>query len=64
MLNSIPQINSRPAWAASGAAESWPESLRGACSAPLHQLNPDTREELLRQAGSEAGIRPSEEKES
>lgn len=37
-------------WAASGASERWPESLRGACSAPLHQLEPARREELLRQA--------------
>jgi hypothetical protein len=37
-------------WAASGASETWPESLRGACSAPLNQLDPALREELLRQA--------------
>jgi hypothetical protein len=37
-------------WAASGASESWPESLRGACSAPLSQLDAGQMEELLRQA--------------
>jgi hypothetical protein len=37
-------------WAASGASESWPESLRGACSAPLSQLDAGRTEELLRQA--------------
>jgi Protein of unknown function (DUF2851) len=37
-------------WAAGGASESWPESLRGACSAPLSQLNASQTEELLRQA--------------
>lgn len=37
-------------WASSGASERWPESLRGACSAPLLQLEPAQREELLRQA--------------
>jgi len=37
-------------WAASGAAERWPESLRGACSAPLAQLLPEQRDDLLRQA--------------
>ena len=37
-------------WAASGASESWPESLRGACSAPLSQLDAGQTEELLRQA--------------
>jgi hypothetical protein len=37
-------------WAASGAAERWPESLRGACSAPLAELLPGQREDLLRQA--------------
>jgi hypothetical protein len=37
-------------WAAGGASEGWPESLRGACSAPLHQLDPARMEELLRQA--------------
>jgi hypothetical protein len=37
-------------WAAGGASECWPESLRGACSAPLQQLDPARTEELLRQA--------------
>jgi hypothetical protein len=37
-------------WAASGASECWPESLRGACSAPLSQLDAGRTEELLRQA--------------
>ena len=37
-------------WAASGASATWPESLRGACSAPLSQLKIDQAEELLRQA--------------
>jgi hypothetical protein len=37
-------------WAAGGASESWPESLRGACSAPLSQLNSGQTEELLGQA--------------
>jgi hypothetical protein len=37
-------------WAASGAAENWPESLRGACSAPLAELSPEKRDDLLRQA--------------
>jgi len=37
-------------WAASGASETWPESLRGACSAPLSQLDAERIEELLRQA--------------
>ena len=37
-------------WAASGASERWPESLRGECSAPLSQLDPARMEELLRQA--------------
>jgi hypothetical protein len=37
-------------WAASGASENWPETLRGACSAPLRQLDGGQREELLRQA--------------
>ncbi|MGP8233844.1 MAG: DUF2851 family protein [Limisphaerales bacterium] len=36
-------------WAASGAAENWPESLRGACSVPLAQLPPGQRDDLLRQ---------------
>jgi hypothetical protein len=37
-------------WAAGGASECWPESLRGACSAPLSQLKDEQVEELLRQA--------------
>jgi hypothetical protein len=37
-------------WAAGGASESWPETLRGACSAPLAQLGPDLTAELLGQA--------------
>jgi len=37
-------------WAAGSAAERWPESLRGACSAPLSQLNIGQTEELLHQA--------------
>jgi hypothetical protein len=37
-------------WAASGASARWPESLRGACSAPLSQLNVEQTDELLRQA--------------
>ena len=37
-------------WAASGASENWPESLRGACSAPLSQLDAARTEELLHQA--------------
>jgi hypothetical protein len=37
-------------WALSGAAERWPESLRGACCAPLGQLSADQTDELLRQA--------------
>ena len=37
-------------WAAHSAAETWPDSLRGACSTPLAQLPPDRREALLRQA--------------
>jgi hypothetical protein len=37
-------------WAASGAAERWPESLRGACSAPLSQLGAEQTGELLQQA--------------
>ncbi len=37
-------------WAASGASASWPESLRGACAAPLSQLKIELAEELLRQA--------------
>lgn len=37
-------------WAASGASECWPESLRGACSAPLSQLDAARTEELLHQA--------------
>jgi len=37
-------------WAASGASDRWPESLRGACSAPLKQLDRARMDELLRQA--------------
>ena len=37
-------------WAASGASESWPETVRGACSAPLRQSGPGRTEELLGQA--------------
>jgi hypothetical protein len=37
-------------WAAGGASECWPESLRGACSGPLSQLNTGQTEEILRQA--------------
>jgi hypothetical protein len=37
-------------WAVSGVAERWPESLRGACCAPLGQLKADQIEELLQQA--------------
>jgi len=37
-------------WSASGAAESWPQSLRGACSGPLAQLSREQRDDLLRQA--------------
>ncbi len=37
-------------WAAGGASENWPETLRGACSDPLRQLEPAQAEELLRQA--------------
>jgi hypothetical protein len=37
-------------WAVSGVAESWPESLRGACCAPLGQLRAGQIEELLQQA--------------
>lgn len=37
-------------WAFGGASERWPETLRGACSGPLSQLDPVQAEELLRQA--------------
>ncbi len=37
-------------WAVSGATERWPESLRGACSAPLGQLSATQTEDLLQQA--------------
>ena len=37
-------------WAAGGAAERWPESLRGACSAPLSELNAEQTGALLQQA--------------
>jgi hypothetical protein len=37
-------------WAAGGAADGWPESLRGACSSPLAQLPREQRDNLLRQA--------------
>jgi hypothetical protein len=37
-------------WAAGGASERWPESLRGECSGPLKQLGADGVEQLLRQA--------------
>jgi hypothetical protein len=37
-------------WAVSGVAESWPESLRGACCAPLGQLRAGQIEELPQQA--------------
>lgn len=37
-------------WAATNAAERWPESLRGACSAPLAPLPQEQMEELLQQA--------------
>lgn len=37
-------------WAVSGVAERWPESLRGACCAPLGQLSAAQTEELLQQA--------------
>jgi hypothetical protein len=37
-------------WAASGAAESWPESLRGACTAPLAHWGADQTGDLLEQA--------------
>jgi hypothetical protein len=37
-------------WAVSGGAERWPESLRGACSAPLGQLSAAQTEDLLQQA--------------
>jgi hypothetical protein len=37
-------------WAVSAAAQRWPESLRGACSAPLGQLSAAQTEELLQQA--------------
>ena len=43
-------LNEMQLWALSGAAERWPESLRGACSAPLAQLLPEQRDDLLRQA--------------
>jgi hypothetical protein len=37
-------------WAAGRPAEQWPATLRGACSAPLSQLNDEPRAELFRQA--------------
>ncbi|HEX4119298.1 MAG TPA: DUF2851 family protein, partial [Verrucomicrobiae bacterium] len=37
-------------WAVSGVAERWPESLRGACCAPLGKLAPVQIEDLLQQA--------------
>ena len=37
-------------WAVGGAAEHWPESLRGTCCAPLGQLSAAQTEELLQQA--------------
>jgi hypothetical protein len=37
-------------WGAAGAAREWPETLQGACSAPLAGLAPEQTAELLRQA--------------
>jgi hypothetical protein len=37
-------------WAGSSAAESWPETLRGACSAPLAKLPQAQLDDLLQQA--------------
>lgn len=37
-------------WAVSGDAENWPETLRGACCAPLGQLSAAQTGELLQQA--------------
>jgi hypothetical protein len=51
-------------WASSGASELWPDSLRGACSAPLNQLQPGQAEELLRQAALVRFQRKARELES
>ena len=37
-------------WAGAGAAQDWPETLQGACSAPLAELGPEQTAELLHQA--------------
>lgn len=37
-------------WASGSPPEQWPATLRGACSAPLSQLNDSSRDELFRQA--------------
>jgi hypothetical protein len=37
-------------WAGAGAARDWPETLQGACSAPLAELAPEQTAELLHQA--------------
>lgn len=37
-------------WADTASAKNWPETLLGACSAPLAELPPDSTAELLRQA--------------
>jgi hypothetical protein len=51
-------------WALSGAAERWPEGLRGACCAPLAQLGADQTEELLQQAAMVRFQRKAAELES
>ena len=43
-------LNEMQSWAGSAAAESWPDSLRGACSGPLELLSAEQTASLLRQA--------------
>ncbi|MGA2748213.1 MAG: DUF2851 family protein [Verrucomicrobiota bacterium] len=43
-------LNEMQTWAGAGGVQHWPESLRGACSAPLGKLNREQMDQLLQQA--------------